>query len=90
MINHGVPWKATTLEHSAKRVHRIGGAAANCEVTKPARIATLEDVRLAMVNRRADLRNLLLGASGESTCITGSKGHNFFEQALEIWSEDRW
>ena len=71
-------------------MHRIDGTATNCEVTKPARIATLEDVRLAMVNRRADLRDLLLGMFGERTCTIGSKGHNFFEQALEIWSEDRW
>ena len=70
-------------------MHRIDGTAAKYEVTKLVRIATLEDVRLAMVERRADLRDLILGASGERTRTTGSKGRNFFEQALEIWSEDR-
>jgi hypothetical protein len=88
-INRGVPWKATTLEQSGKRVHRIDGTAAKYEITKLVRIATLENVRLAMVERRADLRDLLLGASGERTCTTGSRGRNFFEPALEIWSEDR-
>jgi hypothetical protein len=70
-------------------VHRIDGIAAKHKVTKLVRIATLEDVRLAMVERRADLRELVLDASGERTRTTGSKERNFFEQALEIWSEDR-
>ena len=70
-------------------MHRIDGTAAKYEITKLVRIATLENVRLAMVERRADLRDLLLGASGERTCTTGSRGRNFFEPALEIWSEDR-
>ena len=70
-------------------MHRIDGTAAKYEVTKLVRIATLEDVRLAMVERRADLRDLILDASGERTRTTGSKGRNFFEQALHIWSEDR-
>ena len=78
------------MEQSAKRAHRADGTAANYEVVTLARSATLEDVRPAMDNRRADLRDLLLDASGEPTCTTGSRGHNFFEQALEIWSEDRW
>ena len=70
-------------------MHRIDGTAAKCEVTTLVRIATLENVRLAMVERRADLRDLILGASVERIRTTGSKGRNFFEQALEIWSEDR-
>ena len=90
IINPDVPWKATTLEQSGKRVHRIDGTAAKCEVTTLVRIATLENVRLAMVERRADQRDLLLGASEERTRTTGSRGRNFFEQALEIWSKDRW
>ena len=53
------------------------------------RIATLENVRLAMVERRADLRDPILGASGERTRTTGSEGRNLFERALEIWPEDR-
>ncbi len=89
IINRGVPWKATTLEQSGKRVHRIDGTATKYEVTNQVRIATLANVRLAMVERRADLRDLILGAFGERTRTTGSKGRNFFEQALEIWSEDR-
>ena len=70
-------------------MHRIDGIAAKYKVTKLVRIATLEDVRLAMVERRADLRDLLLGASGERTRTAGSRGRNLFEQVLEIWSEDR-
>lgn len=70
-------------------MHRIDGTAAKYEVTKLVRIATLEDVRLAMVERRADLRDLILGVSGERTRASGSKGRNLFEQALDIWSEDR-
>jgi hypothetical protein len=70
-------------------VHLIDGTAAKYEVTKLVRIATLEDVGLAMVERRADLRDLILGASGERTRTTGSKERNHFDQALEIWSEDR-
>jgi hypothetical protein len=69
-------------------VHRIDGTAAKYEVTNLVRSATLEDVRLAMVERRADLRDPILGASGGRTRITGSKGRNFFEHALEIWPED--
>jgi hypothetical protein len=70
-------------------VHRVDGTAAKYEVTKLVRIATLEDVRPAMVERRADLRDLILGASGERSRTTGSRGRNLFEQVLEIWSEDR-
>jgi hypothetical protein len=90
IINRDVLWKTTTLEQSGKRVHRIDGTAAKYEVTTLVRIATLENVRLAMVESRAEQRDLLLGASGERTCTTGSRGSNFFEPALEIWSKDRW
>lgn len=74
---------------SGKRLHRIDGTAAKHEGAKLVRIATLEDGRLAMVGRLADLRDPVLGASGERTRTTGSKGRNFFEQALDIWPEDR-
>ena len=77
------------MEPSAKRAHRADGTAANYEVITLARSATLEEVRPTMDNRRANLWDLPLGASGEPTCATGSRGHNLFEQALEIWSEDR-
>jgi hypothetical protein len=90
IINRDVPWKATALEQSGKRVHRIDGTAAKYEVTTLVRIATLENVRLAMVERRAGQRDLLLGASGERTHATGNGGRNFFEPALEFWSKDRW
>ena len=66
IINREVPWNAATREQSGKRVHRIDATAAKYEVTKLVRIPTLEDVRLAVVERRADLRDPILGVSGDT------------------------
>ena len=84
-----MPWQATTRKPRGKRLHRIDGTGAKYEVTSLVRSATLENVRLAMVERRAKLRDSLPGASGGRTRTTGSKGRNFFERALKICSEDR-
>ena len=90
MLHNHHQAKATTLEQSGQRVHRIDGKAAEYKVTKLVRIATLGDVWLIMVERRADLGNLILVVSRERTHTTDRNGRNLFEQALAIWSEDRW
>src|SRR5664280_2080633 len=54
-----VLWKAVALEQSGERAHRVDGTAAKREVTTLVRSATLGDVRLTMVERRADLGELL-------------------------------
>jgi hypothetical protein len=83
-----VPWQATTLKPRGKRLHRIGGTRAKCEVTNLVRSATLEDVRLAMVERRDNLRDRLLGASGGRARTTVRKRRSLFKPALKILSED--
>jgi hypothetical protein len=88
IINLDVPWKATTLEQRGNRVHRIDGTAAKYEVINLVLTGTLERGLLAMVERKADLQDAILGESGGRTRTTGGKGRNFFEQALESWSED--
>jgi hypothetical protein len=40
-----------------------------------------------MVEPKAELQDAILGESGGRTRTTGGKGRNFFDQALESWSE---
>lgn len=69
-------------------MHRIDGTAAKYKVINLVLTGTLEHGLLAMVELKADLQDAMLGESGGRTRTTGGKGRNFFEQALESWSEN--
>jgi SNF2 family DNA or RNA helicase len=88
IINLDVPWKATSLEQRGNRVHRIDGTAEKNEVINLVRTGTLKRGLLAMVGPKAELQDAILGESGGRTRTTGGKGRNFFDQALESWSEN--
>ena len=88
IINLDVPWKATSLEQRGNRVHRIDGTAETNEVTNFVLTGTPKHGLLAMVEPKAELPDAILGESGGRTRTTGGKGRNFFDQALESWSEN--
>jgi SNF2 family DNA or RNA helicase len=88
IINLDVPWKATSLEQRGNRVHRIDGTAEKNEVINLVLTGTLEHGLLAMFEPKAELPDAILGESGGRTRTTGGKGRNFFDQALESWSEN--
>jgi hypothetical protein len=69
-------------------VHRIDGTAAKYKDINLVLTDTLEHGLLAMVEFKADLQDAILDESGGRTRTTGGKGRNFFEQALESWSEN--
>ena len=68
--------------------HRIDGTTAKYEVINLVLAGTVEHGLLAMVERKADLQDAILGESGGRIRTTGGQGRNFFEQALESWYED--
>jgi hypothetical protein len=69
-------------------VHRIDDTDAKYEVIDFVLTSTPEHGLLPMVEFKANLRDTILSESGGRTRTTGGKGRNFFEPALETWSEN--
>ncbi len=69
-------------------MHRTDGTAEKYEVINLVLTGTLEHGLLAMVERKADFPNAIRSELGGRTRATGGKGRNFFEPALENWSEN--
>ena len=88
LVNLDIPWTPGRIAQRSARIHRIDGTAPRYLVLNLTLRGTIEEGILKLVERKADLQDVLFGEAGGRSRSTGRNGRNVFAEAFDQWVDD--